>query len=80
MSLDPSYLDYPKRGYGQDMDRYDWALAKDRAPVRLASGTQVAAMIVVACEHHVIDPKKIALRPSPWNGYAFSRSAPFHLA
>lgn len=58
MSLDPGYLEYPKRGYGQDMDRYDWALAKDRAPVRLASGAQVAAMIVVACEHHVIDPKK----------------------
>ncbi|MCC5997240.1 MAG: polysaccharide deacetylase family protein [Oceanicaulis sp.] len=58
MSLDPTYLDYPRRGYGQDMDRYDWALAKDRAPVRLASGAQVAAMIVVACEHHVIDPKK----------------------
>jgi allantoinase len=58
MSLDPTYLEYPKRGYGQDMDRYDWALAKDRAPVRLASGAQVAAMIVVACEHHVIDPKR----------------------
>lgn len=58
MSLDPSYLDYPKRGYGQDMDRYDWALARDRAPVSLASGAQVAAMIVVACEHHVIDPAK----------------------
>jgi len=58
MSLDPTYLEYPRRGYGQDMDRYDWALAKDRAPVRLASGAQVAAMIVVACEHHVIDPKK----------------------
>lgn len=58
MSLDPAYLDYPKRGYGQDMERYDWALAKDRAPVALASGAQVAAMIVVACEHHVIDPKK----------------------
>ncbi|MGY6627336.1 MAG: polysaccharide deacetylase family protein [Oceanicaulis sp.] len=58
MSLDPAYLDYSRRGYGQDMDRYDWALAKDRTPVRLASGAQVAAMIVVACEHHVIDPKK----------------------
>jgi allantoinase len=58
MSLDPAYLEYRRRGYGQDMDRYDWALAKDRAPVRLPSGAQVAAMIVVACEHHVIDPKK----------------------
>ncbi|KAA5801579.1 polysaccharide deacetylase family protein [Alkalicaulis satelles] len=58
MSLDPSYLDYPKRGYGQDMDRYDWALAKDRAPVHLASGAKIAAMIVVACEYHPIDPKK----------------------
>lgn len=58
MVLDPSYLAYPRRGHGQDMDRHDWRLAKDRPKVALSDGRQVAAMIVVACEHHPIDPAK----------------------
>lgn len=33
MSLDPSYLDYPKRRPRYDHDLYDWSPLKDRAPV-----------------------------------------------
>ncbi|NJR20090.1 MAG: hypothetical protein HC777_00300 [Hyphomonadaceae bacterium] len=29
MSLPSEYLDYPRRQYGQDIDRYDWRQAKD---------------------------------------------------
>ena len=58
MSLPPAYLDYDKRGYGQDIERYDWRLAKDRAPVRLKNARQVAAMIAIPCEYHPIDPQK----------------------
>ncbi|MGX6646923.1 polysaccharide deacetylase family protein [Maricaulaceae bacterium MS644] len=58
MTLDPSYLNYPKRRYGQDMDRHDWRLATDRPRVELPGGEHVAAMAVVVCEHHPIDPKK----------------------
>lgn len=58
MSLDPSYLEYANRRHGQDMDRHDWRLAKDRPRVDLADGKQVAVMPVVVCEHHPIDPKK----------------------
>lgn len=58
MSLDPSCLDYSKRKYGQDMDRHDWRLSKDRPRVDLPGGEQLAVMAVVVCEHHPIDPKK----------------------
>ena len=58
MTLDRSYLDYPKRGYGQDMERHAWRLAKDRPRIDLPGGQQVAIMPVVVCEYHPIAPKK----------------------
>lgn len=58
MSLEPSYLNYPERKYGQDIDRHDWRLAKDRPRVDLPGGAQVAVMPVLVCEHHPIDPQK----------------------
>ena len=58
MSLDPSYLKYPNRRPGQDMERHDWRLAKDRPRVDPPGGEHVAAMAVVVCEHHPIAPKK----------------------
>ncbi len=58
MTLDPSYLDYPNRRHGQDMDRHDWRLAKDRPRMNLPDGQQVAVMPVVVCDYHPIDQKK----------------------
>ena len=58
MSLDPSYLDYPRRKHGQDIDRYDWRLAKDRPKTLLPSGEKLAVMPVIVCEYHPIDPNK----------------------
>jgi peptidoglycan/xylan/chitin deacetylase (PgdA/CDA1 family) len=58
MTLDPGYLDYPNRRHGQDMNRHDWRLAKNRARVDLPEGKQLAVMAVVVCEYHPIDPAK----------------------
>lgn len=58
MSLPSDYLSYPRRGYGQDIDRYDWAPARDRKPITHPEGYKASAMIVVACEFHPINPKK----------------------
>lgn len=58
MSLDPGYLDYPERKHGQDMGRHDWRRAVDRARIDLPGGVKLAAMPVVVCEHHPIDPAK----------------------
>lgn len=71
MTLPSSYLEYPRRGHGQDMDRHDWQLAKDRAPVRLGNGKALAVMIVVNCEFHPINPANSPFRHpagmvTPW--------------
>lgn len=48
--MDKSYLTYPKRGYGQDIDFYDWRLSKDRPKLTWASGTKVAICFIVPLE------------------------------
>lgn len=56
MTLPDDYLHYPKRRRGQDHDLYPWALAKDRAPQRLASGKPLAVAIVVPLEFFMLNP------------------------
>ena len=58
MTLHESYLAYPKRKHGQDIDRHDWRLAKDRPRVELANGAKLAAAIIAPCEFHPIAPRK----------------------
>jgi hypothetical protein len=59
MSLDPTYLDYPKRRLGYDHDLYRWSALKDRAPV----GWQgVAIWIVVSLEWFPILPSDTPFR------------------
>jgi len=50
MTLDPTYLEYPKRRYGMDHDRYDWSMLTDRAPVSWPGGARVALWVNVALE------------------------------
>jgi allantoinase len=56
MPLTEDHLTYPKRAYGQDIDRYDWALAKDRPPVTLPGGKSVAVSIVIPIEFFMLNP------------------------
>ena len=59
MSLDPAYLDYPKRRLGYDHDLYPWSALKDRAPV----GWQgVAIWVVVSLEWFPIVPSDTPFR------------------
>lgn len=50
MPLDPSYLEYPKRRYGMDHDRYDWSMLADRPRVTWPEGAGVALWVNVALE------------------------------
>lgn len=56
MTLPDSYLDYPLRRHGQDIDRYRWRLSVDRPPVTWPDGAAVALMVVVPLEFHRLDP------------------------
>jgi len=71
VTLPADHLEYPRRGHGQDMDRHDWQLAKDRKPIRLANGKDLAVMVVVNCEFHPINPSNTPFRHpagmvTPW--------------
>lgn len=55
-NLPPDYLEYPNRHYGQDMDRYDWAMSVDRPKIRWPEGKAVAALIIVPLEFFMLTP------------------------
>ncbi|HTI68059.1 MAG TPA: polysaccharide deacetylase family protein [Caulobacteraceae bacterium] len=57
MALDPTYLEYPRRRYGMDHDRYAWSLLKDRPKVEWPGGAKVALFIVPAIEVFPLDQK-----------------------
>ncbi|MDF7775541.1 polysaccharide deacetylase family protein [Sphingomonas sp. AOB5] len=56
MSLDPSYLEYPKRKRGMDHDAYAFSNLFERAPIAWPSGKGVAVAIVVNLEWFPILP------------------------
>lgn len=56
MTLDPSYLDYPKRRHGMDHDLYGWSSIFDRRPVAWPQGRSVATWIVVSLEWFPLTP------------------------
>ena len=51
-----SYLEYPKRAYGNDHDLYAWSYSAQREPVRLDDGTKLDAFIVVPLEFFPLNP------------------------
>ncbi|HUD95873.1 polysaccharide deacetylase family protein [Sphingobium sp.] len=56
MTLDPSYLDYPRRQRGMDHDLYPWSNVFARAPLAWPEGRSVAVPIVVSLEWFPILP------------------------
>ncbi len=63
MTLDPAYLEYPRRAEGYDHALYPWSALKDRAPVRWPSGS-VAVWICVSLEWFPIEPSDTPFRAS----------------
>ena len=56
MSLDPAYLDYPRRRHGYDHDLYPWSSIFDRPPVRWPDGRSVAVWVCVSLEWFPLTP------------------------
>jgi len=54
--MDKSYLEYPKRNYGQDHDFYDWRMAKDRPKLTWEGGAKVAICFIVPLEFFPLNP------------------------
>ena len=51
MALDPSYLEYPRRRYGMDHDRYAWSMLAARKPVQWPGGNRLAVWVNVALQY-----------------------------
>ena len=62
MSLDPSYLDYPRRRHGYDHDLYPWSALHERPPVAWPGGTSVAVWFCVSLEWFPIVPADAPFR------------------
>jgi allantoinase len=62
MSLDPAYLDYPKRRHGYDHDLYAWSAIHERPPVRWPDGKSVAVWLCVSLEWFPIVPNDTPFR------------------
>jgi peptidoglycan/xylan/chitin deacetylase (PgdA/CDA1 family) len=50
MTLPKDYLEYPKRGYGMDHDRYEWSILQKRPKVEWPNGARIALWVVPALE------------------------------
>lgn len=62
MTLDPAYLDYPRRRAGYDHDFYAYAPLRERAPLAWPGGKRVATWIVVSLEWFPILPSDTPFR------------------
>lgn len=64
MSLDPAYLEYPRRGLGMDHDLYPASSLRDREPVAWPGGKSVAITLLVNLEWFPITPSHASF-PAP---------------
>ena len=62
MSLEPSYLEYPKRRLGYDHDLYPWSSIFDRPPVEWRGGKAVAVWLCISLEWFPIIPSDTPFR------------------
>jgi hypothetical protein len=62
MSLDPTYLDYPRRAHGMDHDFYPWSSLFDRPKVDWGEGRRVAIVPFVSLEWFPILPSDTPFR------------------
>ncbi|WP_199554257.1 polysaccharide deacetylase family protein [Sandaracinobacteroides hominis] len=62
MSLDPAYLEYPRRRHGYDHDLYPWSPLKDRKPIGWPGEAKVAVWLVVSLEWFPITPSDTPFR------------------
>jgi allantoinase len=62
MTLDPAYLDYPKRQHGYDHDLFGWSAMHERRPVQWPDGKSVAIWLCVSLEWFPITPSDAPFR------------------
>ena len=54
--MDKSYLEYPKRAYGQDHEFYEWRQGKDRPKLSWDNKAKVAISLIIPLEFFPLNP------------------------
>ena len=62
MTLDPTYLEYPRRRHGYDHDIYPWSALKNRKSVAWPGGAKVAVWVCVSLEYFPLTPTDTPFR------------------
>jgi len=62
MALDKEYLEYAKRQYGMDHDRYSWSMLSDRPKVKWPDGKSLALWVNVSLQYFPLDQKGIPFK------------------
>lgn len=62
MTLDPAYLEYPRRRRGMDHDLYDWSNLFERPPLAWPGGARMAVAVLVSLEWFPIIPGEAPFR------------------
>lgn len=57
--MDKSYLEYPKRGYGQDHESYEWRQSKDRPKLSWENDIKLAINLIIPLEFFPLNPSGI---------------------
>jgi len=63
MSLPPDHLQYPKRRYGMDHERYQWSILPRRKKIAWPQGKKIALIVVPALEWFPLDMKGKPFKP-----------------
>ena len=62
MALDEAYLQYPRRRYGMDHDRYAWSMMTDRPPLVWPGGKILALWVNVCLQHFPMNPRGLPVK------------------
>ena len=57
MTLETEYLEYPKRSYGHDHDRFKWSMLADRPPIQWGNGKQLAVWINTSLQFYPLNQR-----------------------
>ena len=60
--MDKSYLEYPKRGYGQDHEFYDWRMSTKRPKLTWDNDAKVAVTFIIPLEFFPLNPSGIPFK------------------
>jgi allantoinase len=63
MSVPPDHLQYPKRRYGMDHERYQWSMLPRRKKIAWPQGKKIALLVVPALEWFPLDMKGKPFKP-----------------